>query len=134
MQGIELQGEGEEEPRLCLGLRSACPCPVKEPKSRRGEGTRAHLAARSCSNGPREQLALPVGLPPIPCPSWDTACPRTPSSRLSISRALSEHIGDLAERRPIFGAGGPAALHQPVQLGRAALGLREPCLPSLQVC
>lgn len=56
---------------------------------------------------------------------------RAPSSRLALCGAVSQGVGDLTEGGPVLGAEGPAALHQPVELGRAALGLWEFGLPSL---
>lgn len=78
-----------------------------------------------------------VGTPQevLPCPRHPEAQPAwAPSSRLVIRGVVSQGVGDLAEGGPVLGAEGPAALHQPVELGRAALRLRESGLPSLQVC
>lgn len=78
-----------------------------------------------------------VGAPEdvLPGPHHPEAQPAwAPSSRLAVCRVVSQGVGDLAEGGPVLGAEGPAALHQPVELGRAALRVWESSLPSLQVC
>lgn len=71
----------------------------------------------------------------LPCPRHpDAQAVWVPSSRLAVRGAVSQGVGDLAEGGSVLGADGPAALHQPVELGRAALRLWEFGLPSLQVC
>lgn len=71
----------------------------------------------------------------LPCPCHPEAQPAwAPSSRLAVCRVVSQGVGDLTEGWPVLGAEGPAALHQAVELGRAALRLWESSLSSLQVC
>lgn len=82
----------------------------------------AHHAAGTC------QGVLPCPRQPEAQPAW------APSSWLAVCGAVSQGVGNLAEGGPVLGAEGPAALHQPVELGRAALRLWESGLPSLQVC
>lgn len=70
----------------------------------------------------------------FPAPAILTQPAWAPSSWLAVCGAVSQGIGNLAEGGPVLGAEGPAALHQPVEFGRAALRLWESGLPSLQVC
>ena len=53
-------------------------------------------------------------------------------SGFAVSWAVPEGSGELAEGRSILRAGGPAALHQLGEAGRAALGVRELRLSRLQ--
>lgn len=46
-------------------------------------------------------------------------------SGFAVSWAVPKGGGELTEGRPVLRAGGPAALHQLGQAGRAALGVRE---------
>lgn len=112
-------GEEEESPRPSPD--AAMPVAPGWVPQRRGQGQAHHVEGS------------PPEVTPLPRPCQDTAC-RAPCSRLAISGAVSQGIGDLAERGPVLGTGRPAALHQPVELGWAAFRLREPSLPGLQVC
>lgn len=113
---LRLRGRERRKPRYCPDLGCAW---AGTPGPRR-MGLSAHHATGS------------PGHPPLPMPS--SAQPAAPCSRLAICGAVPQGTGDLAEGGPVLGAGRPAALHQPIELGRAALGLWQPGLPSLQIC
>ena len=113
----EEKGEspGPARPQQCLRCQGGAPGAWED-------GILAHHAAGT----PQEVLLCPRH--PEAQPAWAL------SSRLAVRRAVSQGVGDLAEGGPVLGAEGPAALHQPVELGGAALRLRESGLPSLQIC
>lgn len=117
------RAEGEEEEGSPgLPRPQQCPwCQGRAPRAREHQDLAQHAVGAP-------QDVLPCPCHPEAQPAW------APSSRLVVSGAVSQGVGDLAEGRSVFGAEGPAPLHQPVELGRAALRLRESGLPSLQVC
>lgn len=118
-QGLRVRkrrrSQAQPKPQQCLWCQGG---------ARRAEEDRdlAHHAAGTC------QEVLPCPCRPEAQPAWAA------SSGLAVCGAVSQGVGNLAEGGPVLGAEGPAALHQPVELGRAALRLWESGLPSLQVC